>query len=90
MQSESARQVEALRITRDKVSELTEELRIKEELHTHLQAEYAKVSKDISRYLKLPFRCFIIVLKEESSQYFRFMFQISIHQKNHGNHWKYQ
>lgn len=47
--SESARQVEALRVTRDKVSELTEELRNKEELHTHLQAEYAKVSKDISR-----------------------------------------
>ncbi|XP_034246632.1 coiled-coil domain-containing protein 22 homolog [Thrips palmi] len=47
--SESARQVEALRITRDKVSELTEELRNKEELYKHLQAEYAKVSKDISR-----------------------------------------
>lgn len=52
-QSESARQVEALRVTRDKVSELTEELRNKEALYTHLQAEYAKVSKDISRYFNV-------------------------------------
>ncbi|KAJ1530454.1 hypothetical protein ONE63_005357 [Megalurothrips usitatus] len=47
--SESARQAEALRITREKVAELTEDLRNKEALHSHLQAEYAKVSKDISR-----------------------------------------
>lgn len=52
-QSESARQAEALRVTRDKVSELTEELRNKEALYTHLQAEYAKVSKDISRYFNV-------------------------------------
>ncbi|KAE8750456.1 hypothetical protein FOCC_FOCC002750 [Frankliniella occidentalis] len=47
--SESARTAEALRVTREKVSELTEEVRNKEQLHTLLQAEYAKVSKDNSR-----------------------------------------
>lgn len=57
LQSESARQAEALRVTRDKVTELTEELKNKEELHSHLQAEYAKVSKDISRLVIHNFVC---------------------------------
>ncbi|KAK3916236.1 Coiled-coil domain-containing protein 22-like protein [Frankliniella fusca] len=47
--SESARTAEALRVTREKVAELTEEVRNKEQLHSYLQAEYAKVSKDNSR-----------------------------------------
>lgn len=55
--------MEALRVTRDKVSELNEELRNKEELHKHLQAEYAKVSKDISRQVKkMPFEFFFFLI----------------------------
>nr|CAD7394719.1 unnamed protein product [Timema cristinae] len=47
--SESQKKVDAVRGLREKVRELGEEARSKEQLHSQLLAEYEKVTKDINR-----------------------------------------
>lgn len=44
--SESQKQIDSVRALRDKVRELTEEVRGKESLHTQLLADYERISKD--------------------------------------------